>query len=149
MKTIVTYTSKTGFTKQYAQWIAQEIGCDTIPQDKCKDLSEYDFVIHGGWIMGGMINGLDKIRKLNPKNLVIYGVGFTQEKEYINTVKETNHVDNIPTFYFLGGFHPKKLNFFLKKIVKAVTKKPVEEVDISSKELIYPLIELIKSTNIN
>ena len=28
MKSIVVYTSKTGFTKKYAQWIAEDLGCE-------------------------------------------------------------------------------------------------------------------------
>ena len=34
MKTIVIYNSKTGFTKRYAQWIAEAAGAD------CFELSE-------------------------------------------------------------------------------------------------------------
>lgn len=29
MKILVTYKSKTGFTKKYAKWIAEELNCET------------------------------------------------------------------------------------------------------------------------
>ncbi len=54
---IVTYKSKTGFTAQYAQWIARELGCQAVELGGVKNLGDYDLVIHGGWIMGATICG--------------------------------------------------------------------------------------------
>lgn len=145
MKTVVTYNSKTGFTKRYAEWIAEELGCNAVRDKDISNITDYDLVIHGGWLMGGMINGLDKIRKLNPKKIVAFGVGFTKEEGYAEKVKEVNHVDDIPTFYFVGGMNPKKLNFFLKAIVRMATKKPLEADDCTSREATIPLVELVKN----
>ena len=52
MKILVTYKSKTGFTKKYAEWIAEELGCEAkdIKTITPKNVAEYDLVIHGGWI---------------------------------------------------------------------------------------------------
>ncbi len=33
-KTAVIYKSKTGFTRKYAQWIAEETGCDLFPYEQ-------------------------------------------------------------------------------------------------------------------
>ncbi len=145
MKKIVTYNSKTGFTKKYAEWIAEELGCDAIPDKEISNITEYDLIIHGGWLMGGTINGLDNIRKFNPKKIVAFGVGFTKEDDYIKTVREVNHVDDMPTFYFTGGLNPKKLNFLMKAIVRIATKKPLETADLTRREATLPLIELVKN----
>lgn len=36
MKTIVIYNSQTGFTKRYAQWIAEETGADCLELSTAK-----------------------------------------------------------------------------------------------------------------
>lgn len=149
MKMVVTYNSKTGFTKQYAEWIGEALGCEVIQFKKLKSVAEYDLVIHGGWVMGGMITGLQNIQKLNPKQLVAFGVGFTEDDSYVETVKTTNQLQDIPTYYFLGGTHPKKMNFFMRTMVKAATGRPVEDVDLSKKESIQPLVEYVKSMSEN
>lgn len=145
MKIAVTYTSKTGFTKQYAEWIAQDLGCEAISAEKFKDASDYDLVIHGGWIMGGMISGLENMKKLQPAKLVTFGVGFTREDNYVDTIKETNHTQDMPAYYFVGGMNPEKLNFFSKLIVKMVTKNTPKYEDYTDRNSISALVEYVKS----
>ena len=36
MKTIIVYSSQTGFTKRYADWLAEELGADAITLDEAK-----------------------------------------------------------------------------------------------------------------
>ena len=79
MKVIVTYNSKTGFTQKYAEWIAEDLNCKALSTAELKNVSEYDLVIHGGWIMGGMISGFENMKKLNPSKLIAFGVGFTKK----------------------------------------------------------------------
>ena len=83
MQVLVTYQSKTGFTKKYAEWISEEIKCENqeIKKVNKEDIEKYDLIIHGGWIMGGKIMGLDKIMKLNPKQLIVFGVGYTPKED--------------------------------------------------------------------
>ena len=58
MKTIVIYTSQTGFTRRYAQWIAQaaKADCLKLAAAKIKDLSVYEAIIFGGWGCAGSIH---------------------------------------------------------------------------------------------
>lgn len=147
MKVLVTYQSKTGFTKKYAEWISEELKCDIkdIKKVSIKDIINYDFIIHGGWIMGGMINGLNKIRKINPRKLIVFGVGYTSKKEVdIKKLIETNKLGDIPFFYFEGGMNPKKMGFIRRTIVKMVTKKKPVYQDNTKKEEIIDLIKEIK-----
>ena len=60
MKTIVIYTSQTGFTKRYAEWIREASGaeCVDFKQAKKIKLSDYDAIIFGGWFMAGGIKNL-------------------------------------------------------------------------------------------
>ena len=147
MKIVVTYTSKTGFTKKYAEWIAEDLGCEAIEAAQVKNIGEYDLIIHGGWIFGGMISGLENMKKQNPKKLITFGVGFTREDNYVNTVRETNHTEDIPTFYYVGGMNPKKLNFFMRFIVKMVTKNTPKYEDDTDRNAISDLVEYVKTLN--
>ena len=58
MKTIVIYTSQTGFTKRYAEWIAEAMGADCFELSvaKKKDLASYEAIIFGGWACAGSIS---------------------------------------------------------------------------------------------
>ena len=83
MKRIVVYQSGTGFTAKYAGWIAEDLGCEAKEFKTLKpgELAGYDMVIYGGWIMGGMVAGYDKVKKLEQKNIVVFGVGMTVPSE--------------------------------------------------------------------
>ena len=148
MKILVTYQSKTGFTKKYAEWISTELNGKLmdIKDLKNEDIENYDILIHGGWIMGGMIMGIDKIKKLNPKKLIVFGVGYTKKDEVdIEKIKEVNKLGDIPLFYYQGGMDPKKMGFVNRMIVKMVTKEKPIYKDITNKEDIEALIKMVKN----
>lgn len=149
MKILVTYSSKTGFTKQYAEWIGEALACDVRPLKEVlrstATIQTYDIIIHGGWLMAGMVSGLNKIKKLAPKQLIVFGVGFTEDDTYVKTIKELNQLKETPTFYFLGGTRPEKMNFVMKTVVKAATKQPVTAVDLSDESSIAALVSFVKS----
>lgn len=146
MKVLVTYQSKTGFTKKYAEWIAQDVNAEIkeISKTSMEEVAKYDVVIHGGWIMGGMINGLDKIRNLNPNKLYVFGVGFTQKKEVdIAKCIQVNKLEDTPFFYFEGGMDPKKMGFLGRTMVKMVTKRTPVYVDNTDRNEISELVKLV------
>lgn len=163
MNTIVVYQSSTGFTKQYAHWIAEELSCEAVELKKVsnKTILENDFVIFGGWLMGGMVSGLKKMKKLQPKELIVFSVGSTPEDIVdLSAMKEQNK--NIPFFYMTGGFRFEQLNFMvkgmLKTLKKSVAKKenktPQEQFmadvlgtsfDTSDRKYIKPLVEYARN----
>ena len=69
MKTAIIYVSQTGFTKQYAEWLAEEVSgeCMTIAEAEKKDLSGYDAVVFGGWCFAGTIKELDWFKERLPQ----------------------------------------------------------------------------------
>lgn len=138
LKTIVIYQSSTGFTKQYAQWIAEELSCEAIELAKVtgKLIEDNDRIIFGGWIMGNMINGLDKIRKMNPKELVIFAVGSTpQEIINVEEIKSINHINSDESFYYMvGGFRFEKLNFMVRGMLKALKKQDEKKENKTAQE---------------
>ncbi|MDD3222776.1 MAG: flavodoxin domain-containing protein [Lachnospiraceae bacterium] len=171
MNTIVVYNSKTGFTRQYGEWIAEELGCKAIPEKEAKkDLSAYECIIYGGWLMAGKITGLDAM-KANPdmshKKLIVYATGATDHRatEVIEKVKVDNltpeEQEKIPFFYMESGINFEKMGFFSKSMLKMMGKSlnkkqdktPMEEAmakmfekssDHTSKDYIQPLVDYVK-----
>ena len=100
---LVTYQSKTGFTKKYAEWISTELKCDlkSIKETTAEDIKKYDLIIHGGWVLAGVINGYKKIKKLDPKKLIVFAVGLTPKSDAnTNQLVKNNNLGNTPFFYF-------------------------------------------------
>lgn len=83
MNAIVIYKSKYGSTKQYAEWIAEALGCRAYDAKtvKVSDLMEYDTIIYGGGLYAEVIAGVTLITKnfdaLKDKKLIVYSTGIT------------------------------------------------------------------------
>ena len=138
MNKLVIYTSSTGFTKQYANWIAKELKAEVkeLKKVKANEIEQYECIIYGGWIMGNMIMGLDKIKKMNPKNLVVFAVGASPDSHAIReAIKVQNHLENIPFYYFEGGFRFEKLNFMVRMMLKTLKKSTAKKENKTEQEL--------------
>ena len=147
MKILVTYKSKTGFTKKYAEWIAEALSCDIedVKNVSYKDVVNYDLVIHGGWIFGGVISGYNKIISYNPKQLIVFGVGYTPKaKVNLKRMAEENKLGDTPLYYFEGGTNPLKMGFVGRKIVEMVTKEKVTYKDNTDRNAIDELVDAVK-----
>lgn len=113
MKTIVVYKSKYGYTKKYAQWLAESLGCDIKENASLADVMGYNAIIYGGGIYAGRINGAKLItknlEKLSGKKLALFAVGSnvgrSEELEaFWKQALEENVRLNVPHFYLRGGF---------------------------------------------
>ena len=148
MKILVTYKSKTGFTEKYAKWIAEELNCETkdIKNVSSKDVAKYDLVIHGGWIFGGVISGYKKIKSFAPKQLIVFGVGFTPKaKVDLKKMAEDNKLGDVPLYYFEGGTNPPKMGFVGRKVVEMVTKEKVTYQDNTDRKATAGLLKAVKA----
>ena len=125
MKTIVIYKSKTGFTKKYAKWIAEDLTADIFEVSKVtiNKLIEYDTIIYGGSLYAVGINGVklitQNINKLKDKKVVVFATGASPSREdVVNEVRNKNFTkeqqEHIKFFYLRGGFNYSKLNPFDK-----------------------------------
>lgn len=165
MKDIVIYESKTGFTMQYAQWIAQALGCEARPLKgvTAEALAAYDTVIFGGWIFAKRIQGWDKLKALVPKPAAVYAVGAAPLLEGgLEAIRAENALGDLPLFYMQGGLRYDKLGFIMGGMLKLMgrslrnKKDPSEEermmgeamsqsYDCSSQEAIQPLVEGVRA----
>lgn len=132
MKTIVVYRSKSGFVKNYAQWIAEELKADIYEASKITPdrLTAYDTVIFGGGLYAAGINGIKLITgnmdKLKDKKIAIFFTGATPPREdVIPEIRDKNFTAEqqkyIKLFYLRGGFDYQKLTF-TDKIVMLLMK---------------------------
>lgn len=71
MNAIVIYNSQTGFTKRYAEWIAEATGADCLELSaaKKKNLTTYEAIIFGGWACMGSISKLSWFKNISNKIL--------------------------------------------------------------------------------
>lgn len=65
---IVIYSSKTGFSQRYAQWLAEELNCRAVPFQKRSTIrwEDYDAVILTGGLYAGQMAGLPWLKKQLP-----------------------------------------------------------------------------------
>lgn len=173
MKTIVIYNSQTGFTKRYAQWIAQKTNADCIEYGKAKNmnLDSYDAIVFGGWAVAGSISKLKwfkkNISRWSDKKLVAFCVGASPiENPEIELTLPKNFTDEelkvVRWFYCPGGLDYEKMpvtsKTMMKMFVKVLNSKKnkteadMEQIkmmsssyDISDIKYIEPIIEYLNS----
>jgi len=131
MSAIVIYSSKTGFTQKYGNWIAEELGCKAFSLKEAKKiLTNYDTIIFGGGIIAGKISGLNKMKSSNSiqgKNLILFATGATKMEDVhmITDIKNRNLSEEereIPFFYFEAGINYDKMSFPMKSMCKMIYK---------------------------
>ena len=169
MKTIVAYKSKPGYTKTYAEWIAQELGCDIKENAELSDIIGYDTIIYGGGMYAGGFNGVKLITKnldkLSGKKIVLFAVGSNPGREhemqpFWDKVLTAGQQEIIGHFYLRGGFDFSKLTSgdkILMKMLRVRLQKLKERsedeqgmldaydtpVDFRNRENIRPLLDYV------
>ncbi|MCY6372194.1 flavodoxin domain-containing protein [Clostridium ganghwense] len=145
MKTVVIYKSKTGFTKRYSEWIAEELSADIFEASKVtlNIIKNYDTVIYGGSLYAVDINGVkfitENINKLKDKKIVVFATGASPSREeVINEVRNKNFTKEqqkyIRFFYLRGGFNYNKLNPFDKFLMTLLKWKLKKKKELTSDE---------------
>ncbi len=175
MKTIVIYNSQTGFTKRYAEWIAEATGADCLELSaaKRKNMDTYEAIVFGGWACAGSISKLNWFRgnidKWADKKLIAFCVGGSPidnpeiEQALKQNFKESES-KKVSVFYCPGGFNYDKMSASSKlmrtvfiKMLKAKKDKTEAEqemikmistsYDISDKKYIEPILECLKKNH--
>lgn len=172
MKIIVIYNSQTGFTKRYAEWIAEATGADCLELSVAKKerMAAYEAIIFGGWARAGSISGISwfkgNIDKWADKKLIAFCVGASpiDNPEIEPALKQNfkeSELEKVSVFYCPGGFNYEKMSasskLMMKIFIKALkAKKDKTEsekemikmisasYDISDKKYIEPILECLK-----
>jgi len=172
MEIIIVYNSKTGFTKRYVDWIAEEIKCEVQSyNDFIKTVKKSDkMIIFCSRIHAGKIEYLDKMKLLlnhhsNGKFIVVATGGTPNAaNDVVDKIWENNFTQDelktIPHFYMQAGLNYEKMGMvdwlLMKMAAKIMSRKKKrndnetgfglaiqKSHDITSKEYIKPLIEFI------
>lgn len=157
MKTVVIYKSKTGFTKKYAQWIAEELSADIfdVSNVTVNILTTYDVVIYGGSLHAVGINGVkfitQNLDKLKDKKIVVFATGATPLREgVISEVTNKNFTPEqqkyVRFFYLRGGFNYTKLPLF-DKVLMTLLKWKIKNKKQKGKQLTPDEIGMLASYN--
>jgi flavodoxin len=131
-KTVVVYRSKSGYTKKYAQWIAEATGADLFDgrTAKLKDLLAYDAIVYGGALYATGVHGLSLITRnfeaLKDKKLIVFTLGATPVRpDNVEEVRSKNFTveqqQRIRFFMLRGGFDKSKLTP-VDKVLMALLK---------------------------
>lgn len=177
MNAIVIYKSKYGSTKQYAEWIADELSCSAVDVKsvKAEDVLGYDVIIYGGGLYAETVNGVSfitkNLEKLKDKKLIVYTTGITPVdcREYYDKLVANKNfkgeaAKRIKMFNFLGKMVLDELSTVHRTAIKALKKlmsgkeNPSEmekllielcdcDGDYSDKGAIKPLVEYARGEN--
>lgn len=172
MKTVVIYNSQTGFTRRYAQWIAEAAGAECVELEGAKKRSfdDYNAIVFGGWACAGGISKLKWFKShmddWADKKLIVYCVGGSPaDSPDIPRALRSNFSDaqweKVKVFYLPGGFNYERMSPMSKmmmkvflRTLKAKKDKTEEEkgmvgmishsYDISDRRYIEPIVELLR-----
>ena len=119
----IVYNSKTGHTRQYAEMLAKTTKLKAYSmQEAASALPEQEPIVFLGWLMAGHISGIDQaVRRWDVRCAAAVGMSPTG-KDMLATISKANYVPNAPIFYLQGGWAPKKVGWFQRRAVNAVTR---------------------------
>lgn len=156
-RTVVIYKSKHGSTKQYAEWIGEELDCPVIEEKDFskKDFDKYDNIIFGGCVQAGGIQGFDLIKKnmrwgrLDDKKIVTFAVGLNvMQKETRMQLREINfdksYVERMTCYYCPGAYKPEEIKGIDAGIMKLMVKMLEGKDPLEMTEDDKKLLEAVK-----
>ena len=126
----VVYCSRYGSTKQYAQWLAEDLGADLYDVRRVykEKLETYDTIVFGGGLYYGVIKGLSRLKRnyasIRESNLVVFAVGLTppENKKLLDNVAQGNLSPAMRKkagfFYLVGSTDYDKLGPFHKLFMR-------------------------------
>lgn len=172
MKTIIIYNSQTGFTKRYAEWIAEaaEADCIELSAAKKKDLTAYEAIVFGSWACAGSISKISwfkgNIDKWAGKKLIVFCVGASpienpEVEIALSQIFNESERKKAALFYCPGGLNYDKMaapsKLMMKLFAKSLKAKKVKtqedelmikmissSYDIAGKQYIEPILQCLK-----
>ena len=157
---VVVYRSKTGFTKNYATWLARRLNCTILKGEKIsvKDITHYDTIIYGSGLYAIGISGIKLITKnfelLKDKRLIVFAVGASPARkeivpELVNANFPEEQRNKIEFHYLRGGFDYNRLSPFYKVLMqlKKHQLKNVKNPDADTKGMLASYTRPLDFTN--
>lgn len=152
---IVIYESKYGYTKRYAEWIAEVLSCPLFEKKSVttSDLKSADTIIYGGGLYAGGVSGVKLLIEnwdlISNKKIALFTTGLANPKEAENVTNIRNGIrkalppemfEKITFFHFHGGIDYSRLGFIHKSMMamlrKMLLKKAESELTYEDKGLL-------------
>ena len=162
MKTVVIYETKYGSTKDYAEWIAEELKCPIYSRKNfsVKSIDDYDTFIIGSCVQVGSLKAGKWLNQIWPriekKKVILFSVSGAgpSEKEAIQGFLDKSISQDIQkkvSYFPLQGRqimsqYPFLMRFMLKMVAN-MSKDPAEKAGIAAdydfvkKENIAPIVQ--------
>jgi len=162
VKSIVVYSSLSGFTKRYAEWISEEMGADCVSVQSVdsEKLSQYDVVIFGSHVR--MKDVPDRLRfaelskNLNKVIFFLVGGAPAGHNPLVPTIFKKIHKcipqsASEPEFYFQGGLNlealPKDERDYLDKNLRMM--KTLSYILIPARKYLLNVVEMMSHNSDN
>ena len=114
----IVYTSKTGFTREYAQMLGRAAGLPVCALDEATGkVGPGSDILYLGWLMAGHISGIDHaVKRFHVR--AACGVGMTPPGDKVlQDLARSNYVPKAPIFFLQGGWAPKKVGWLQRRMV--------------------------------
>jgi hypothetical protein len=140
MKIAVIYKTLYGTTKQYAQWIAEELDAQLYEAStvRPKQLIDYDIVIYGGGLYAGGVIGAKLVAKNPCKSLVLFTVGLANPDitDFTSKLRAFNpdRLESLKVFHLRGSIDYGKLNLDHRGMM-AIMKKETEKIPLEKRTI--------------
>lgn len=136
-KTLIIYKSKYGTTKQYAEWLAEDLGADLreVRQVRQEDLDGADTLIFGGGLYAGGILVAPFLKKnydkLRGKRAALFtcGLGDPAVAENVENIRSSvakklgsGALEELALFHLRGGMDYSKLSFLHRTMMRMVLR---------------------------
>ncbi len=164
--TVVIYSSKYGYTAQYAGWIAEELSCRLAERSdfSAADFSRYDIIIYGGGLYAGGVSGISLITKnfdkIKDKDIILFTCGLADPLKPQNTEHIKKSLENVLTpqmrekiklFHLRGGIDYSRLGVVHKAMMgmmrRVILHKGRESMSEEDKQLVDTYGERVDFTD--
>ncbi len=154
-KIVVIYESKYGYTKRYAEWIAEALSCPVFERKQFhpRNFSQYEVIIYGGGLYAGGVSGIKLLAQnqklLTGKKVILFTCGLSDPnrpgnisniRKSLAQVLPKEMMDHMQLFHLHGGIEYSRLNFVHKAMMsmlrKMLLKKAPHELSDEDKELL-------------
>ncbi|WP_225046664.1 flavodoxin domain-containing protein [Lacticaseibacillus kribbianus] len=126
-KCLIVYTSQTGFTQQYALWIARQLHCEVVDSKFItrSELQAAKLVVYGGHLLWGKtVSGFARFYRRYaadlPEHLLVFGTGMRAASQLDLDLVRDHSFGGCATppqfFYFRGRVDPKALPVRLRVV---------------------------------
>lgn len=143
MSCLIVYKSKTGFSKKYAERLAQTLGAAALDAGKVKknDIENAECIVWCAGVYASRVRGVGKLRQLaakyEGKRFFVLAVGATRDENgfYREELERANLPGGrVKLFYARGGIDEEKIGAFDRWVIKMIRKTLSEKAEKTEEE---------------